>query len=306
MAHPNCASGCRGDQITAVSVAKRTKLSPILTALKTHSIDWLLLKRVSRSFYLTLRLLPSQVRDSIALAYLVARLSDTLADGADTEAEKQLLARREEIGVWLLNSPDRNEIESVWSTIRQGQRFDQDRFSMPEASPLNPQELDLYAYLVAGCVGEFWTRLCEKRLPGFASLNLTEMTDLGIRFGKGLQLVNILRDRQADSLKGRTYVPAGRFYEVLADARGHLRAAREYVSALRNYRLRVACALPLYLAAETLDLVEKSPAQPRIKVARHRVWFLFLCALFPGRIRLGSTESRPSETTRDPSHWTIN
>jgi farnesyl-diphosphate farnesyltransferase len=258
--------------------------------LKTSSIDWPLLRRVSRSFYLTLRLLPPQVRDSIALAYLVARLSDTLADGADTEAEEQLLARREEIERWLSNSPDRRDIETVWFTIREGQRFDQDRFSS-NPSPLSAPELDLYVYLVAGCVGEFWTQLCQKKIPGFASLGLVEMIDLGIRFGKGLQLVNILRDRQADAQKNRTYVSAARFYEVLAEARAHLRAARRYVEALRNYRLRVACALPLYLAYETLDLVERYPLRSRVKVRRFRVWLLFLRAMVPGRIR-SAAESR--------------
>ena len=262
--------------------------------LETSPIDWPLLKRVSRSFYLTLRFLPSPVRESIALAYLVARLSDTLADGAETEGEEDLLARREEIAGWLSNSPDRLEIENVWSTIRQGQRFDQDRFSRPDATPLDEQELDLYAYMVAGCVGEFWTRLCEKKIPGFASLDPAKMTDLGIRFGKGLQLVNILRDRQADATKGRIYVPATRFYSVLADARAHLRRARQYVSALRNYRLRVACALPLYLAYETLDLVERTPLEPRIKVPRYRVWVLLLRAMAPGKIRTAS-ESRSTE-----------
>ena len=262
--------------------------------LETFPIDWPLLKRVSRSFYLTLRFLPSPVRESIALAYLVARLSDTLADGAETEGEEALLARREEIEGWLSNSPDRLEIEKVWSTIRQGQRFDQDRFSRPDATPLDEQELDLYAYMVAGCVGEFWTRLCEKKIPGFASLDPAKMTDLGIRFGKGLQLVNILRDRQADATKGRIYVPATRFYSVLADARAHLRGARQYVSALRNYRLRVACALPLYLAYETLDLVERNPLELRIKVPRYRVWVLLLRAMAPGKIRIAS-ESRSTE-----------
>ena len=262
--------------------------------LETFPIDWPLLKRVSRSFYLTLRFLPSPVRESIALAYLVARLSDTLADGAETEGEEDLLARREEIAGWLSNSPDRLEIENVWSTIRQGQRFDQDRFSRPDATPLDEQELDLYAYMVAGCVGEFWTRLCEKKIPGFASLDPAKMTDLGIRFGKGLQLVNILRDRQADATKGRIYVPATRFYSVLADARAHLRGARQYVSALRNYRLRVACALPLYLAYETLDLVERNPLELRIKVPRYRVWVLLLRAMAPGKIRIAS-ESRSTE-----------
>ena len=242
-------------------------------------MDWALLKGVSRSFYLTLRILPAPVRESIALAYLVARLSDTLADGAATDAERQLLARAGEIEGWLAASPDRSDINKVWSTIREGQRFDQDRFSTAGAPPLDEQELDRYAYLVAGCVGEFWTGLCARRMPGFASRSIAEMTALGIRFGKGLQLVNILRDRQADSDRQRIYVPTGRFNDVMADARGHLRAARQYVRALRNYRLRVACALPLLLAAETLDLIERNPSAPRVKVARRRVWLLLLRAL---------------------------
>jgi farnesyl-diphosphate farnesyltransferase len=252
--------------------------------LNASSIDWALLKSVSRSFYLTLRILPAPVRESIGLAYLVARFSDTVADGANSDAETHLLARRDEIEGWLAASPDRSDIERVWTTIREGQRFDRDRFSIPGASPLNEQELDLYAYLVAGCVGEFWTELCAKKMPSFASRDIAQMTALGIRFGKGLQLVNILRDREADSVRGRTYVQAERFSEVLTDARGHLQAAREYVRALRNYRLRVACALPLFLADETLGLVEREPFAPRVKVPRQRVWILFVRALFPGRI----------------------
>ena len=39
-----------------------------------------LLKGVSRSFYLTLRILPPPVRDQVALAYLFARAADTVAD----------------------------------------------------------------------------------------------------------------------------------------------------------------------------------------------------------------------------------
>jgi farnesyl-diphosphate farnesyltransferase len=264
--------------------AKLLQRSQLSTTLNTVSIDWALLKGVSRSFYLTLRILPAPVRESIALAYLVARLSDTVVDGVTTDAERHLLARREEIEGWLAASPDRNDIERVWTTIREGQRFDRDRFSIPGASPLSDKELDRYAYLVAGCVGEFWTGLCAKKMPGFASRTLSEMTPLGIRFGKGLQLVNILRDREADSDKGRIYVPAERFSKVLVDARAHLHAARDYVRALRNYRLRVACALPLFLADETLVLIERDPSAPRVKVPRQRVWVLFLRALYPGGI----------------------
>src|SRR5215831_11546936 len=39
-----------------------------------------LLRQVSRSFYLTLRVLPGRIRSQIGLAYLLARTTDTIAD----------------------------------------------------------------------------------------------------------------------------------------------------------------------------------------------------------------------------------
>src|SRR2546430_6851159 len=39
-----------------------------------------ILRSVSRSFYLSIRFLPSQLREPIALAYLLARTTDTVAD----------------------------------------------------------------------------------------------------------------------------------------------------------------------------------------------------------------------------------
>ncbi len=254
-------------------------------------MDWQLLKRVSRSFYLTLRLLPGPVRESISLAYLLARFTDTEADGAMSDAEKELLGRRADLEGWLAVSPDRGEIERVWKTIQEGQEFDGERFGRegcpnPPTSravgdngpyrPLSEEELDRYTYLVAGCVGEFWTRICSRRLPGFAGLPEAAMTELGVNFGKGLQLVNILRDRKADREIGRVYVPEERVADTLALARRHLDDAARYVGALRGFRLRAACALPLLLARETLDLVEKFPDQERVKVSRGRLWILLL------------------------------
>ncbi len=245
-------------------------------------MDWPLLKKVSRSFYLTLRLLPTAVRESIALAYLLARLTDTEADGVVSEAERELLTRRKELEGWLNASPDRAEIEEVWTTIQQGQAFDRERFTA-RAEPLSAEELDRYTYLVAGCVGEFWTKLCAKRLPGFANLPDAKMKELGIHFGQGLQLVNILRDRQADAEIGRIYLPPERLIRTFAQAREYLMDAERYTCAIKGRRLRAACALPLLLAGETLDLVERQPDAPRVKVTRGRVWWLLLRALALGQ-----------------------
>src|SRR5512147_1974805 len=51
-----------------------------------------LLKDVSRSFYLTLRVLPGEIRPQIGVAYLLARTSDTIADTEWVALEQRLEA----------------------------------------------------------------------------------------------------------------------------------------------------------------------------------------------------------------------
>src|SRR6185503_12981205 len=49
-----------------------------------------LLSSVSRTFYLTLRILPSSIRPQIGLAYLLARATDTIADTQAVPLEDRL------------------------------------------------------------------------------------------------------------------------------------------------------------------------------------------------------------------------
>src|ERR1051326_8644166 len=51
-----------------------------------------LLKNVSRSFYLTLRVLPAKIRPQIGLAYLLARTTDTIADTSLIALERRFNA----------------------------------------------------------------------------------------------------------------------------------------------------------------------------------------------------------------------
>src|SRR5256885_8923438 len=46
-----------------------------------------ILASVSRSFYLSIRLLPKKLRDPVSLGYLLARASDTIADTAELPIE---------------------------------------------------------------------------------------------------------------------------------------------------------------------------------------------------------------------------
>ena len=52
-----------------------------------ETLEKQILKDVSRSFYLSMRVLPKPMREPISLGYLLARASDTLADTEGLEAQ---------------------------------------------------------------------------------------------------------------------------------------------------------------------------------------------------------------------------
>lgn len=306
-----------------------------------------LLRDVSRSFYLTLRVLPGSIRKPIGLAYLLARTTDTIADTELVALEQRLEALRvlrERIegqgqgappldfgvlarhqgsraeGVLLENcetslallrklSPaDQQLVRAVLNTITSGQELDLQRFAAASAHALvalrTDEELDDYTYRVAGCVGEFWTKMCRAHLFPRAALDDPFLLANGVRFGKGLQLVNILRDVAADLHHGRCYLPAERlaaaglkpedlllpaneprvrplYHGYLDRAEDHLLAGWAYTNALprRSARVRLACAWPILIGWETLRLLRAGnaldPAQ-RIKVSRRHVRRLIL------------------------------
>ncbi len=181
-------------------------------------------------------------------------------------------------------APLRGEIHSVLSTIIGGQRSDLLRFGY--AAEHAPQSLpgsvdtEAYTYAVAGCVGEFWTRLCVLQLPHFGRLPLEELLCLGRQFGQGLQLVNILRDLPADLRAGRCYLPADQLRAVglqpadllssperarpvfahwLERAADWLSAGERYVEGINGHRLRFSVSLPRRLGQATLDLLRRHP-----------------------------------------------
>jgi farnesyl-diphosphate farnesyltransferase len=294
----------------------------------THDLDGPLLASVSRSFFLSIRLLPARLRSPVALAYLLARASDTMADSSQApaaereqwldafgamiewggrdgidairagarsehEGENHLIAALDRILAWFesLGEFDRAEIRRVMALIIRGQRLDVQRFSGPGVHALaTAQELEEYTYLVAGCVGEFWTRTCLHHLRHYSSLAPERLTPLGIQFGQALQMVNILRDLPADLRQGRCYLPAEEvdaarllndpalanecFARWLARARVWLESGRDYIASLRPARVRAGCFLPWSLAGQTLDALEKCPpleAGKRVKVSRAAV-----------------------------------
>src|SRR5205814_5398409 len=129
-------------------------------------------------------------------------------------AERALLERVEEIlaRVVRLPEPDRARVRGVLATLTDGMLFDLERFPGETAAGLAAldtlEELDRYTYLVAGCVGEFWTDLHLAHRPRLRGWEPSVMRATGVRFGKALQMTNVLRDVPADLAHGRCYLPA--------------------------------------------------------------------------------------------------
>jgi farnesyl-diphosphate farnesyltransferase len=313
-----------------------------------------LLREVSRSFYLTLRVLPGAIRPQIGLAYLLARATDTIADtrlvapalrlGAlqslrhriegstatkldfgelarqqGSPGERVLLERIEEAIALLATFPagDQQQIRTVLRTITSGQELDLVRFGAADATAIvslqTPEELDDYTYRVAGCVGEFWTHLCRAHLFPDAALNEGELLADAVRFGKGLQLVNILRDLPADLSQGRCYLPANellaaelnprdlldaanmprlrRLYDrYLNLAHEHLAAGWRYTNALPRcqVRVRLACAWPILIGVKTLSRLRSAnvlDGTRPVKIRRPEVRALLLRSLLAYPLR---------------------
>ena len=301
-----------------------------------------ILKGVSRSFYLSIRVLPPNMRQPVAVAYLLARAADTIADtqalppskrleqllafraqvvgpalsdavanivkgvkdhsdGVSPE-ERSLLQSAEDLFALLESLPDcdQERVRRVVITLTLGMELDLRTFPAEDSGELGvlntPDDLDCYTYLVAGCVGEFWTSVAKAHEPRLAGWNTEEMTVLGVRFGKALQLTNVLRDIPRDLRIGRCYLPendlaaeglapadlmgpanASRARSVLMPwirtALAHFNSAESYVlcTPRRCFRMRLAALWPILLGLATLEKLARNdawldPARPsRVK-----------------------------------------
>jgi len=218
-----------------------------------------------------------------------ARKLQAFADKQTHPGERVLLERLDECFAELgeLDGLQADAVREVLATIISGQRLDLVRFE--EASRLRPvalkseEELEDYCYRVAGCVGAFWTRIGFLTLGNrFSDSNPEDLRDLGVRYGMGLQLVNILRDLPEDLANGRCYLPLARpddreqmvalRKEWLDHAAVWLESGRRYSSRLNQWRLRAASVLPALIGDDTIALLQEAPAgEGKVKVTRKQV-----------------------------------
>lgn len=319
----------------------------MIRAVPDRDLDQILSK-VSRSFYLSLAILPRAMRSQLSAAYLVARAADTIADTRLVQPGRRIelldgmrraLGDGERIGPYVsavadqlvagsapddksaaerllltrlgdclrrlgeLDAADRDRARKVLDTLITGMERDLERFSDGDklVALESLADLDEYTYLAAGCVGEYWTVMTAAHVPTVRRLARPDFVARGVRLGKALQYVNVIRDAAADLGEGRCYVPrallarhglvpadlrdpARRWLakpaldELRALALGHVDAAFPYVMAIPRWepRLRLAALWPLWIGLGTLEKLAAAadpldPARP-IKISRADVY----------------------------------
>lgn len=237
------------------------------------------LEQTSRTFFIPISRLPSELLEAVASGYLCMRAIDEVEDHPTLENS----LKSEILQTISLNLQALTEIGSI-AAFEQSLRPYADR--LPEVSlrvgewaMLAPEtvaprvwdataamsdrmaywascnwrvetepDLDRYTFSVAGAVG-----LLLSDLWSWYDCTKTSRIE-AIGFGRGLQAVNILRNHQEDKHRGVDFYPDGWTDEQMqAYARRNLALADAYTAALPDGPALNFCRIPLALAHATLD-----------------------------------------------------
>jgi farnesyl-diphosphate farnesyltransferase len=260
-------------------------------SLTKHAVR--ILERTSRTFYVPVMRLPDGLRDAVGAAYLCMRGIDEIEDhpalppgekvrllGAVSRHFQAAESERDLDGFAALLSAHRAALPEV--TLRLGEhaamappeighRVWEATAAMADRMAYwasrdwlirTEEDLNAYTYGVAGAIGLL---LCDL----WAWYDGTRSDRGGaVSFGRGLQAVNILRNRQEDLDRGVNYFPEGwGRREVEAYVLRHLDRADAYVAGLPRGPAREFCAIPLVLARGTLAAMARGAG----KLARREV-----------------------------------
>jgi len=251
------------------------------------------LRKTSRTFFIPIIRLPGKVRDAVGSAYLCMRSIDEIEDhqGLDRTAKVQLL---HEVSGLLNRAAECGKIEKhlfqdlfrpyrtllprvtlglpgfaamapptiagqVWSATA-GMSREMGNWVQCDFQIETEQDLDLYTYDVAGRVGELLTNIwkwydgTEAEMP------------LAVGFGRCLQAVNIIRNREEDLSRDVDFYPANWTTDDLHDyVRRQADLADAYMMQLPPGPVREFCRIPLVLAKATLDAMLSG--QPKLSRA---------------------------------------
>ncbi len=307
-----------------------------------------ILQHVSRTFALTIPQLPESLCEVVGNAYLLCRIADTIeddklmtaalkreyaeqfidvvkgTDGAETfadglfpllsptatEAEHDLIANTAPVIriTHSFNKRQRAALERCVSIMAEGMIRYQDAETLDGMADL--KDMGQYCYYVAGVVGEMLTELFCDYSPEIDAQR-EEMMQLGVSFGQGLQMTNILKDIWEDHERGACWLPRDIFnkygvdirhkvlgqneagfdeglIELLGVAHAHIHNALLYTLKIpaNEKGLRRFCLWALGMAVLTLEKIRQKPnftTGQEVKISRRSVKAtIFFTSLFVG------------------------
>ena len=204
------------------------------------------LPRVSRTFAVSIKLLPPRLEYPTLIAYLLCRIADTIEDapglapgdkrrlldawrrsldddGPPPEAVQAAFARPATDEELLALGSDRvlREFRALTAAGRAAIRPWVQEMCAGMAEFAGPRatgdvllaeigtvgDLDRYTYYVAGTVGHMLTDLFGLHAVGVRPFRLAQLKQLATSFGRGLQLTNIIKDVADDRQRGWSFVP---------------------------------------------------------------------------------------------------
>lgn len=254
-----------------------------------------ILGSVSRTFALTIPLLPPAIEVVVGNTYLLCRIVDTIEDAAELNpTEKQDLSKLfleavlETIPVeafvkpcleTLKNYSNTDELDLIAHTptiLRILRTFpDKDQAAIgrcvsimsdgmshfhgrqTQAGLKDLAEFEEYCYVVAGVVGELLTSIFSNYSPQFAK-QVQGQEALAIDFGQALQMTNILKDSPEDRARGVSWKPASMSqHELLKIAYEKLQDSIRYIFLIpeNEVGMRRFCFLAFGLAVMTLEKI---------------------------------------------------
>jgi farnesyl-diphosphate farnesyltransferase len=245
-----------------------------------------ILKDNSRTFFIPITRLPARLQETVACAYLCMRAIDEIEDhptmdpktksfllyGLGPILQAQIGVGTKEttlaeldiflspyrsilpevtlrIGEWLFSVPS-DIAPRIWdATIAMAERMSY--WATNHWQIQSEADLDAYTFSVAGAVGLL---ICD--IWGwFDGTAINRMS--AVHFGRGLQAVNILRNRQEDNERGVTFFPSGwTDKHMFHYARKNLDLAKEGIKSMPKSSFKHFVEIPLQLAEATLNAIE--------------------------------------------------
>jgi farnesyl-diphosphate farnesyltransferase len=229
-----------------------------------------MVRRVSRTFALSIEQLSGDLRDAVAVAYLMFRIADGIEDHEAMPAERKIellrrwaavLEEREEAATLTEATRDLDPADAEVEVIGQAPLIMAWLRDLPNAyqRPIishvrdtalgmarwqahgpyveDEAELDDYMHEVAGRVGYLVTDLFAVHAPVIAEMR-AELMPLSRECGLALQTVNVIRGIRKDYERGWVFVPRT-FYRPLGLTRATLLAPEREKEALTAVSLLV-------------------------------------------------------------------